>query len=287
VYEEDVNVKILLNLLAEGFKSEDRIWHRGMHELIREESNLPSLPIAELLDGTRSAILVEVDATGNIRACTDPIEKASDTIFPGSFDPLHPGHLEMMGIVGNLQSSAAGINYPSAKNLPDLEISIKNAAKPVIDLLTLEARLKAMGPVFAEWLNSMAYKPAPLRVWLTQAPTFKDKTEIFFDRTFVCGYDTAVRICDPKYAGPIEQLIPQFNMTKTKFFVFGRTIKGEYHVSDALPTEFLTVAAIIDTPRIHTGASSTELRAHAHDRESTAPGASPAPVGLENKSAKN
>jgi hypothetical protein len=86
-------------------------------------------------------------------------------LFPGSFNPLHRGHAEL---------AAAAARVP-------------NADKPDLSADELDRRLRqfaGVGPV-----------------WVTRAATFEAKAELFPGAAFVLGYDTAVRLIDPRYYG--------------------------------------------------------------------------------------
>ena len=110
-------------------------------------------------------------AAGGIRDQPKPL-----ALLPGSFNPLHRGHTELA------VAAAARLGVPI-----HFELSITNADKPELPLPEVERRLAqftAVGPV-----------------WLTRAATFEQKAAPLPGAAFVLGYDTAVRVIDPKYYG--------------------------------------------------------------------------------------
>jgi len=99
-----------------------------------------------------------------------------DVLFPGSFAPLHAGHLALAAAAGRHLGRV--VHY---------EISTRNVDKPDLppdEVARRVAQFDGVGPV-----------------WLTAAPTFAEKADLFPGVAFVLGYDTAVRLVDPKYYG--------------------------------------------------------------------------------------
>ncbi|HEX4609881.1 MAG TPA: hypothetical protein VH092_16920 [Urbifossiella sp.] len=95
-------------------------------------------------------------------------------IFPGSFNPLHRGHTGLAAV------ASARLGIPVA-----FELSVANVDKPDLDPAEVDRRVaqfREVGPV-----------------WVTRAPTFAEKAELFPGAAFVVGYDTAVRLIDPRY----------------------------------------------------------------------------------------
>lgn len=112
-----------------------------------------------------------VEPGGAVR--TGPKPRA---LLSGSFHPLHRGHIELAAV------AAVRIGVPV-----QFELSVTNADKP--ELLR------------AEVARRVAQFAGVAPIWLTRAATFARKAELFPGVAFVLGWDTAVRVIDPKYYG--------------------------------------------------------------------------------------
>jgi hypothetical protein len=97
-------------------------------------------------------------------------------ILPGSFNPLHAGHLQLATTA--CQRLGQAVHF---------ELSISNVDKPDLAEDVIQQRAAQFASV------------GPL--WLTRAPRFAEKAELFPGAWFVVGYDTAVRMLDPRYSG--------------------------------------------------------------------------------------
>lgn len=95
-------------------------------------------------------------------------------LLSGSFNPLHAGHEQLA------QAAASLLGAPVAFELPVL-----NADKPPLGYAELERRLDQFRGRYP--------------VVLSRAPLFVQKAQLFPGCTFVIGYDTAIRIIDPRY----------------------------------------------------------------------------------------
>eukprot|EP00750_Incisomonas_marina_P032624 INCI9245.1.p1 GENE.INCI9245.1~~INCI9245.1.p1 ORF type:complete len:245 (+),score=41.42 INCI9245.1:193-927(+) len=176
-------------------------------------------------------------------------------VLPGSFNPLHKGH------IGVLEEAAALQRLPRDTSIEDglavFEISMHNADKGVIDEEELRLRLRGFYDIGASVVITAEH------------PTFVSKAKLLPGRSFVVGYDTAVRIVNPQY---YEGQDPQHMVAALqdiynsggRFLVGGRLCGSTYRclTDDVLPlVEGLPQDLFIPIPDFRVDISSTELRA--------------------------
>jgi len=127
-------------------------------------------PIDQLLAGELDRVTVQPDGQMMLSAPQPGV------LFPGSFNPLHEGHLLLARVAEELRQQPLAF-----------EISVTNVDKPPLAGDTVRHRLAQFA-----WKSS---------VELTRAPTFVEKSRLFPGATFVIGADTAERLVAPKYYG--------------------------------------------------------------------------------------
>lgn len=184
----------------------------------------------QLLEGHRDKVEM------NCRGATDSL-----ALFPGAFNPLHAGHVEMAAI---------------AEQLLDchllFELSIANVDKPPLDFVEIESRV-------------LQFEGKPLV--LTRAATFVEKANLYPNVPFVVGADTIARIGDTKYyGGKVRQrdaAIADLTDLGATFLVFGREIAGHYYALDglALPPALRALCTPVPESTFRNDVSSTQLRA--------------------------
>ena len=94
-------------------------------------------------------------------------------LLPGSFNPAHEGHHQMMAVAEQIIGRRGAF-----------ELTLRNADKPDIDYLSVQERLAAL---------------TDRDVWLTNQATFSAKAELFPGTTFVLGTDTLKRIGETRF----------------------------------------------------------------------------------------
>lgn len=108
-----------------------------------------------------------------------------------------------------------------------LEMSIQNVNKPPLDYIELEHRLELIGKA----------KPDQA-IWLTQAPLFVRKAELFPGTTFVVGSDTLKRFADLRFyhdsAHKLHDILRQLAFYNCRFLVFARKSKSGLDSLDTL-----------------------------------------------------
>jgi len=167
--EEAVVDAAIFNALAAAFGIVERVEMPLLpgENMVRESVDAQH-PLAQLLQGNLANVCVEADGQFQTHA------KRPTTLVAGSFNPVHRGHWQLA------EAAARRTNGSVA-----FELSILNVDKP--PLKAEEVRLR---------LTQFAGRAD---VWLTRAPTFAEKANLFPGVVFVVGADTAIRLVQPRY----------------------------------------------------------------------------------------
>lgn len=193
--------------------------------------------IDQLLAGELDRVTAQPDGQMTVSAARPLV------LFPGSFNPLHSGHVLLARVAEDLRQQPLAF-----------EISVTNVDKPPLAAETVRQRL-----------TQFAWKSP---VELTRAPTFLEKARLFPGTTFVIGADTAERLVAPKYYGGDEVrmhvALEEIGTSGASFLVAVRIdaaarLRG---LSDiAVPRRYSDLFNEIPEHRFRFDTSSTEIRA--------------------------
>ena len=233
--EEDVVSRLILQALSEfsGLDPELDLRLTAGDSLEVERTTFPE-PLEALLAGDIRWLVRHPDGT------MDPEGVAPGMLLPGSFNPLHTGHREMMETAGR----ATG--QPGA-----FELSVTNVDKPPLEKAEILRRLGYFGPAET--------------VVLTRAETFRKKAGLFPRSVFLLGWDTAIRLVAPRYyGGEAEMMMALAEMMAggARFLVAGRADDGVFRtLADVdIPAGFAPMFTGIGEVDFRRDISSTELR---------------------------
>ena len=234
--EEEQLSRLLLNALARACRLPAQLpldLVEGEAPEVRREAH--GHPIDRLLSGGVRTVTVQADG----RAVAD--EPFRGAVLPGSFNPLHQGHLD-------LASAAAGILGCEVA----LELSVLNVDKPPLGS--------------AEVRRRVAQFQGKARLLLTRAETFRKKADVLPGCVYVMGWDTAVRLLEPRYyggQGAMLRALAEMGSAGCRFLVAGRTEGGVFRTLADVPAPpgFEDLFQAIPESAFRSDLSSTDLRA--------------------------
>lgn len=161
-------------------------------------------------------------------------------LLPGSFNPVHHGHWTMAAAASEL------LGTPVA-----FELSRVNVDKPELSDEEIARRAAA----FAGRAD----------LWVTRAPRFIDKAELFPGTAFVLGADTALRLVDIRYydgdAQRLAAALDHLALRECRFLVAPRVgAAGELVTLDDLVVGSRWRGMFAALPAFRVDVSSTQLR---------------------------
>lgn len=236
--EEELVSRLVIQSLASSF-GVDQPLDIGLsqNESPRHGTFLHPHPIQRLLSGDVESVYVYPDG----RMVVD--QPPPGALLPGSFSPLHHGHEQLARAASQiLQTEVA------------YEVSVVNVDKPPLEEAEIQRRL-----------SQFAGRSA---VVLTRAETFQKKARLFPGVTFVVGWDTAVRLVDPRYYGGEEPAmltaLAEMWASGSRFLVGGRHYNGSFKTLEdiALPQGFYPLFQGIPESDFRADVSSTALRSN-------------------------
>jgi hypothetical protein len=234
--EEEVVSLLLVHalMLLSGLESDVDLGITPGDTLEIERTEHPS-PLIRLLSGEAQWVVArggQLEVEG----------EAPAALLPGSFSPAHQGH---RGLVAAAQLRlGASVGF---------ELSVTNVDKPPLEE--------------AEILKRLTQFTADETIVLTSAETFFKKARLFPGRTFLVGWDTAIRLVAPRYygddTGQMMIALAEMLADGTRFLVAGREDQGVFKtLADVdIPEGFQGLFADIAEEQFREDISSTELRA--------------------------
>jgi nicotinamide mononucleotide (NMN) deamidase PncC len=192
-------------------------------------------PVEELLSGAVDSVTVRPDGA---MLADEPF---TGGVLAGSFDPFHQAHRALARAAGEI--IGADVVF---------ELSVLNVDKPPLARAEIDRRLAQFTGIGT--------------VVLTRAPTFREKAELFQGCTFVVGWDTAVRLVEPRYYGGDEAdmatALAAIRHHGCRFLVAGRVEGGVFHTLEEvrMPAGLEDLVSAIPEAAFRNDLSSTELR---------------------------
>jgi hypothetical protein len=235
--EETLVSRLVLHALAQACALDDTLpLDLAADETLTSHTTHDDTPLARLLHEQTQQVSVLPDGQ---QIADAPV---SGGLLPGSFNPLHAGHRQLAEAAAHYLDSSVSF-----------ELTIVNPDKGTLIAEEIERRLHQ----FAGWQTLI----------LSRAALFSDKAALFPGCTFVVGYDTAVRLVNPRYYGGTAGMHAAFEAVRAagcRFLVAGRVQGEQFHTLHdiELPAALADLFVALPEALFRVDLSSTELREH-------------------------
>lgn len=169
-------------------------------DVLASETLVPPPSLQRLLDGQIACVEY---ANGQVLV---DAPRRNRVLLPGSFNPLHDGHKQLLhaACAAYTRAAAGSARLPVSQMEGCFELSVGNADKGFLPLPEVERRV-------AQFLE------ADLPVVVTSAPLFTQKARLFTESAFAVGYDTAIRMVMTKYYNDsFTDMILQFDQLRQR-----------------------------------------------------------------------
>ncbi len=184
-------------------------------------------------------------------------------LLPGSFNPLHIGHIRLAQVAGAMLGAEVVFEL-SVRNVDKQPLHEEDIRRRLAQFQTTDEGQPALSNARG---GTMAFERFPARVVLTDAPLIAQKAQLFPGCTFVIGYDTAARLLDPVYypgeEDGVRRALAAIRAAGCRLLVAGRLVDGLYHTLADLdiPAGFADLFQAIPEAMFRVDISSTEIRA--------------------------
>lgn len=242
--EEELVSRLLIQAMARSYGVESDI-EIGFTAAENPEVSSAShaSPVQRLLRGEVGLVVAGRDGKF---ASVESGKHEPAAVLPGSFNPLHEGHIQLAAAAREI----TGMD-------PVYELAVLNVDKPPLEEAEVLRRIADIRAAGIEGGSAVA---------LTRTPTFRLKARIFPGSVFVIGWDTMVRLIDPRYYGDSETdmltALAEIWAQRCRFLVAGRQNQGTFRTLDEVPVPpgFRPLFQAIPEDKFRADISSTELR---------------------------